>query len=161
MEKQLKAFSEQISVKKSVVVPTSSSKNPQPYLKPAENPTSYRPNLLNQASVPQNHSTPPSVKPTLICHRYGLVNHFAKDCQAADPPKPKVKDFVYYTRHDQELAESEKAFVDTASWNVYGYWSSGDEKEEDGKNNLCFMERHIIECDYGYWSSRSDGDDDA
>lgn len=57
--------------------------NPQPYLKPAENPPAYRPNLLNHTSKSQKVLT--SLKSKIICHKCGLGNHYAKDCLAEIP----------------------------------------------------------------------------
>lgn len=87
--------------------------NPQTYLKPTENPPSYRPNLLNQNLEPKEFPT--SVKPRFTCHKYGLGNHYERDCQDEIPSKPKVKDSSYYTHRAQELAESEKTFVTSVS----------------------------------------------
>ena len=56
-----------------------------------------------------------------MCHKCGHANHFAKDCLADIPQKPKIKDSAYYARRAQEMAESEKAFVTTVSRDVEGY----------------------------------------
>ena len=68
--------------------------NPQPYPKPTKNPPAYRPNIQNFSSEPQE--VPNSVKPKVICHKHGLLNHYAKDYLAEVPQIPKVKDFAYY-----------------------------------------------------------------
>lgn len=79
-----------------------------------------------------------------MCHKCGLGNHYAKDCQADPPVKPKVMDFAYYDRKAQELAASEKAFVSIVSLNVDGYWSSVDKKEYDGGRNMCLIDPHEV-----------------
>lgn len=134
--------------------------NPQPYLKPTENPLSYWPNFPNQSLETHNHSTSSSVKPKLIFHKNSLRNHYAWDFQAEELPEPKVKDFAYYARRAQELAESGKAFVATVSRNVDRYWSYGDNMDEGRKRNFCLMSRLNFKCDFGYWSSGSDDGDD-
>ena len=63
-----------------------------------------------------------------------------------DVPKiENVKDYAYYARRAQELAESEKAFVTKVSWNVDGYWSSVYEDEGNfGRNFDLWIEINIL-----------------
>lgn len=89
---------------------------PQPCPEPTKNPASYQPNLPNKTSEPQDILT--LVEPRIIWDKYGIENHYARDCLAKIPQKPKVKDFAYYAYSAQELAESEKECVTTISRNV-------------------------------------------
>lgn len=64
------------------------------------------------------HPTLPTKKPKVVGYKYGLTNHFERDCQADPPVKPKIKDSTYYDRSVQELAKSEKGFIAIISRNV-------------------------------------------
>ena len=100
------------------------------------------------------------IKSKIVCHKCGLVNHFAKDCLAEISQKLMVKDSSFYARKSQELPESEKDFVTTVSRSVDGYWSFSDVGEERPARSMCLMARQLIEYDEGNWSSGSEEDDD-
>lgn len=91
------------------MISSSSPKQSQLYPKPIENPPAYRPNILNRSPKPLE--TPTSAKPKIMCHKYGLGNHYVKACLANVPYKLKVKDSTYYAHRAQEQAESENAFL--------------------------------------------------
>ncbi|XP_052621758.1 uncharacterized protein LOC128127334 [Lactuca sativa] len=140
--------------------------HPQPYTssepkQTSENPQKYEPNLTKPHSTPKSSKNLNSEKPKILCHKCGHAKHFAKDCLADAPQKPKIKDSAYYVRKAQELAESEKAFVTTVSRDVEGYWSSGDDDDDvvTGRN-MCLMARKTVVCDEGYWSSGSENEED-
>ncbi|XP_023770935.1 uncharacterized protein LOC111919603 [Lactuca sativa] len=138
--------------------------NPQtfstPEPKPSENPPSYKPNLPKISSTSEPSQNTKSDKPKILCHKFGQPNHFAKDCLADAPQKPKIKESAYYVRRVQEMAESEKAFVTTVSRDVEGYWSSRDDDDVTTGRNMCLMARQTVKCDEGYWSSGSEDEDD-
>ena len=95
-----------------------------------------------------------------MCHKCGHANHFAKDCLADAPQKPKIEDSAYYVRKAQEMAKSEKAFVTTISIDVEGYWSSGDDDDVVTRGKMCLMARQTVVCDEGYFSSGSEDEED-
>ena len=97
--------------------------NPQPFPKPSENPPAYKPNISTPNHTSESPENPKSEKPKIICHKCGHENHYAQDCLAEAPQKPKIKDSTYYACRAQEMAASEKTFVITVSemWKDIGH----------------------------------------
>ena len=130
---------------------------PAPHNQAPNNPipsekSRYIPNIPSSSSNPPREKPVSETKNEIVCHKCGLGNHFARDCQSDRQPKPRVKDSAYYTKKAKDLADSEKAYVVTEG-NVDGYWSSGDEKETPLGQNFCLMAREHVDCKDGYYSS--------